>query len=649
MKDTPETSMNVYPQIHFMKYFGQVIKKHQLLLVCSGLLIGGIFLALSFIQTFTSSTIFRFQVNNSSGTSLTSSIQLESLMGKTETIREKSFNYLNSIPFYFELGKELTIHPEGKDLIPVFLRSKNNILMRVKGLFYETFKYEGEVDVSLKVAQALQKIVYFKKNSDNAIIMYVQSGSPELSLKIGRLMGPMVRNIILNNESHDLQISAKHFKTLLSESDENLLRLNDEYLQLQEGQHTDQGKYIPKALMEMEKELRMSRIEVQRFDLMVKRLENEIKKNSVYSIANEEYKYVDQVSMERLSELKQQREVAITKAQSIEKSFSRLQAENADLPETEQIQMTLKWNLEIEQSINKDLLLKTRDIEGLLKLADNSVRVIGDTSLVPAKIKLSRPLRFVFGLILGILAGLIGIYYFYDFFKVIKGQHDLKTLNDGSLLTSIPRVKGKYFESDLWKELPSNHHVMESFRLLMETTIAEKSLCFVSSSKNEGKSFIISNLARNLNRFGTKVLVVDTNFRNSHLTKELSGVEGIKVISAELFKHDKDSFLDRSLLIQQIRIHSKESDVILIDTMSMSDSNDALIAASVANSIVVVASHLETYQHKFHEILNKVQAAGLTNYKLLLNKANSSDEIIKAQARGLDHIDSNTIYLRKSS
>lgn len=631
-----------------MKNFGQLIKKHKLLVLSSGLIVGGLLLALSFIKTFTSSTILRFQVNNSTGSSLSSSLELENLIGKTETIREKSFTYLHSIPFYFELGKELTQHPEGKEFIPVFLRSKNNLLLKFKGLFYDTFSYEGKVDISLQVAQSLQKIVYFKKNSDNTIIMFVQTGSPELSLKIGRILGPIVRDIILNNESHDLQVSETHLKDLLKQSDENLIRLNEEYLQYQESQGRDSGKYAPSALMEMEKELRMSKIEVQRYDLLVKKLESDINKNSVYSIANQEYKYVDQVSIERLGELKQQREIAIAKAQSVEKSYQKLKKENANLPESEQIHSTLKWNLELEQSINKDLLIKTRDIEGLQKLADNSIRVIGDTAIVPSKIKLSKPLRFTLGFMLGIFMSLIGIYYFYDFFKVIRGQNDLKPFNK-NILNSIPRVHTKTKGVDLWKTLPPNHHTMESFRLLMEMTLKEKSLCFVSAGKNEGKTFIISNLAENLSRFGKKVLIVDTNFRNAHVTKYMSGKPGIKVVSAQIFQHDKESLLDRSLLIQEIRAHSRDCDVILIDTVDLSTNNDALTAASVANSVVVVTSYLETFHYRFAEMLRKLEAADISNFQLLLNKANSNDEILKTQERGLDQVDGSTIYLRKSS
>ena len=648
MSEVSKTSMKAYPRINFMKYFGQLIKKHKVLVLSSGFLIGGILLLLSFINSYTSSTIFRFQVNNTPASSLAATVQLESLLGKTETIREKSFNYLHSIPFYFELGSVLTEHPEGKELIPVFLRSKDNLLLKFKALFYDTFSYEGKVDISLRVAQALQKIIAFKKNSDNTIIMFVQTGTPELSLKIGRLLGPMVRKIILENESHDLQVSKAHLQTLLDESNNNLLRLNEEYLQHQENHQRDQGKYASSALMDMEKELRMSKIEVQRLELLVKKLENDIKKNSVYTVANTDYKYVDQIAIERLSELKQQREMALANLQSVEKSYLKLKGENSDLPETEQIRMNLNWNLELEQSINKDLLIKTRDIESLKKLADNSVRVIGDTAIVPKKIKLSKFLRFVLGFLLGAIASIFGIYYFYDFFKVVKGQSDL-ILSGRNILNSIPKVQNIKNDSVLWKELPTNHHVMESFRFLMEMTISEKSLCFISSGKNEGKTFIISNLAENLTRFGKKVLVVDTNFRNSQLTKLLQGKEGIKIISADNFVHDNESLLDRTRLIQEIRTHSKDCEIILIDTQDLSGSNDALIAASVANNTVVVASYLETFQHKLHEMITKLETADIANYQLLLNKANSSDEIIKTQERGLDNVDSQPLYLRKIS
>jgi Mrp family chromosome partitioning ATPase len=652
LQENLDRPVNVYPQMNFIKYFAQIVKKHRLLVISAGFLLGGLILVFSYINHFTSSTMFRFQVNDASSSSVSSSssIHLEGILGKTESIRDKSFNYVQSVSFYSELGKKFRSDPNGQKIIPIFKRSKKNVLLKFKSMFYETFSYDSHIDSDLEVGLALQKIISFKKHSDNSIIMYVRTGKPDLSLSLGRVLSPMVREVILNNETYDLQVSYDHLRGLFNESQQNLLRLTEELIQHQENQQiTNDSKNVPVAMMEMEKEFRMARVEVQRYDLLIKKLSDEVNKNSTYSIENETYKYVDQISTERLEELNQKRDIAAAKTQSVERSLKKIRQQFSNLPESEQTQMSLKWNLELEQSINKDLLIKTRDLEGFKKMAENSLRVIGNTVIVPTQIKISKPLKFVLGFLIGSLFSLIAIYYYYDFFKVIKGQRDLKTFGAKPLLTSMPFIKNHGDQFDVWKNLPSNHHAMESFRNLMEFAIEEKVVAFVSSRKTEGNSFIVSNLAENLTRFGKKVLVVDTNFKRPTISKSLIGKEGIEIVHADMFKHDNESFIDRSALITEIKERSKSCDIILIDTVNLSDSNDALIAASVANATVVLASHLETYLYKIEEIISKLNAAEIFNYSFLLNKADLSDEIIRGQGKALDSVDSNTLYLRKSS
>jgi hypothetical protein len=124
---------------------------------------------------------------------------------------------------------------------------------------------------------------------------------------------------------------------------------------------------------------------------------------------------VDQISIERLNELKQNQESAAAKVSSIEKTLKTTKAEELDLSQEEHSFSNLRGRYELEYSLNKELLLKARDFEGLKKLTDSSVRIIGTTSLVPVKFKVSRPLKIVLGFLFGVVLSLLGIYYYFEY------------------------------------------------------------------------------------------------------------------------------------------------------------------------------------------------------------------------------------------
>ncbi|MFP5387109.1 MAG: hypothetical protein ACLGHN_13600 [Bacteriovoracia bacterium] len=647
MGNDSDNSMNVYPQINFMKYYMQLIKKHWPLVLSIGLFLGSIFYALAFIQNFYSSTLLRFRAD--SGASAPTSL-VSPLGGTQVSLRDKNFNYLQAMPFYFELSRQLNDHPEGPEFIRLFLKSKNNLLVKFKKLFVDVSPLETKESTVTQVAVVLKRIMSFKKDQDNGIYLMVRSGTPELSLKLGRILGELTRKIIVKNESMDIEASATHFKNLLSESQTNLMRLNNEMLENEENQQLDHGSgKTQDAMMDTEKELRMAKIEVQRLDLLIKSLERELNQNSTYSIDNNSYKYIDQVGMERLEELKRDRKSAEAKVKSVSRTYEEMKVKNLGLPVAEQIETNLAWELNLERSIQKDLILKSRDLDSQLKSTETIVQVGRDTNLLPSSVRISKPVKFAMGFFLGIILALIGVYYFYEFFKVLRGSKDLIARTDKNILNSIPLLKKPSKKFDLWRELPSNHQAMESFRHLMEFTLEQKVLTFVSSKSGEGKSFIISNLAENLTRFGKKVLIVDTNFVNPTLSRFLPGHPQIEIVVADKFRHGPGALIDRSLLVKEIKTRSKDCDVILIDTQNLHDCNDALIAASVSNMTVVVASYLETYFYRLDEVIRKLQVAEIPSYTFLWNKANINDEIVTTNTRALDDVDANTLYFSKSS
>jgi Mrp family chromosome partitioning ATPase len=624
---------------NYFRYYGLLALKHRRKIFLLGSFFAILIGSISYIQTFQSSTFFRFQISETRNSNMSDQVNLETILGKTEIVRDKSMIYAQSIPFYFELSRRFAQNEEGRKIIPIIFKSKKNILLKLKTIFFETFSYNVSSDTNLQIAQAFQKIISFNKDSDNTLIMFVKAGSPNLAIRIGAILGPIVREILIENEFHDLAIFDKHLTSQLEQSNQRLKKVEEELLTGKQFK-IETNRDIPSQ--DLEKELRMAKIDLQRHQLLINKLESEIKEKSIYKSETGAYRYIDQVSIERLNELKQNKDLASAKVASLEKSLETLKTEQLDLPQEEHAFNNLKARYEVEYTLNKDLILKARDFEGLKKLTDSSIRIIGSTSLVPIKFKVSRPLKIILGFLFGIITALLALYYYFDYFPVITDLGTLSERFSKQIITVLPEIKSFGAKSDVWKTLPTNHMAVEAIRPLIDEVEGSRIVSILGNQPGDGKSFIISNLAFNLARFGKKVLIIDTNWTSPKFDNDLS--TNIKVISSETFQHDKGSIIDRELLINTIKAHSRNYDYVLIDTCASAHNNDYLVVASVADLNLVIGSFLETFEHKLASLVMKLENSQIHNYAFILNKVDLDHELLAVKVQ--NHILNQPVNIR---
>jgi hypothetical protein len=267
---------------------------------------------------------------------------------------------------------------------------------------------------------------------------------------------------------------------------------------------------------------------------------------------------------------------------------------------------------------------------------------------VPAKLKISRPLKFGLGFVLGVTVFLVGLYYYYDFFKVITDISELAKKKGKEIISVLPEVHGIRGHADLWKILPGNHLAIDAFRSILQKVESAKVISVMGTQPKDGKSFIISNLAFNLSRYGKKVLIVDTNWTNPQFSKDLS--ENIKVLTSHLFKHGKGAIIDKSLLINIIRENWNDFDYILIDTSPSSHNNDLLVVGSLADENIVICTFLETYETRFMALINKLEGSDIENYCFVLNKVDLGHDLLALKSNQMNHVPSDLIkyHLKKT-
>jgi Mrp family chromosome partitioning ATPase len=183
---------------------------------------------------------------------------------------------------------------------------------------------------------------------------------------------------------------------------------------------------------------------------------------------------------------------------------------------------------------------------------------------------------------------------------------------------------------------------VEAIRPLIDEVEGSRIVSIIGNQPGGGKSFIISNLAFNLALYGTNVLIVYTNWTSPKFQSDLS--TNIKVISSETFKHGKGSIIDRELLINTIKAHSREFDYVLIDTCASIHNNDYLVVASVADLNLVIGSFLETFEHKLISLVTKLENSQIHNYAFILNKVDLDHELLAVKVQ--NHILSQPVNIK---
>jgi hypothetical protein len=83
---------------NYLRYYGLLALKHRWKVFLFGTIFALITGSLTYIQTYQSSTFYRFQISEAHNNNQNDDVNLESILGKTETVRDKIINYANSNP-----------------------------------------------------------------------------------------------------------------------------------------------------------------------------------------------------------------------------------------------------------------------------------------------------------------------------------------------------------------------------------------------------------------------------------------------------------------------------------------------------------------------------------------------------------------------
>ncbi|TXR48326.1 GumC family protein [Phyllobacterium endophyticum] len=184
--------------------------------------------------------------------------------------------------------------------------------------------------------------------------------------------------------------------------------------------------------------------------------------------------------------------------------------------------------------------------------------------------------------------------------------------------------------------------------LLSASTKAARAIAITSAGDQEGKTLVVAGLARSLSATGIRTIVVDANFRNPMVAHEFGDqfgpyleevIRGRHTLEAAV-QHDPESSIDFvatqtcqvpaefllgheqfGKLIAQLK---RQYDIVLIDTPALSNSADAIRAASLADTTVLVVRRDTAKMEDVITAITRLRADGRKVSGIVLNSDHHS-------------------------
>lgn len=272
----------------------------------------------------------------------------------------------------------------------------------------------------------------------------------------------------------------------------------------------------------------------------------------------------------------------------------------------------------------------------------------------------------IVGLFIGILIDLLYLVILIKFDKNIKNDKDLESDFSLKVLGSIPlknykkNADIKLINSEIEKTSTNKafKQLRSNIQFLNVNNRTKNIILLTSSSENEGKSYVSSNLAVSYANVGKKVIIVDADLNSGNQAQifnipndmglsnflsnlDMSGVEinerinsfiretnikNLNVITSGTIPPNSSELLSSSKLPEMLKDLSVFYDVIIIDGTKILNKLDSLILSRYANSVAIVTVENKTKKDDLWKTKRDIQNVGGRIVGIILNKVKIKGE-----------------------
>lgn len=184
---------------------------------------------------------------------------------------------------------------------------------------------------------------------------------------------------------------------------------------------------------------------------------------------------------------------------------------------------------------------------------------------------------------------------------------------------------------------------------IMFTGVENKVICLTSCGTGDGKSLVTFALARTFAENGSRVMLIDTDLRNSYLYKRdwidsetvglshyLSGmasiedavyatdIENLFLLPAGGVRSNSTELLGKERMKKLITAAKKTFDYVLVDTAPLGMLVDAAIVASLCDGVALVVDTTNNNRRMVSSVRNQLVQANPNFLGVILNKADET-------------------------
>ena len=263
-------------------------------------------------------------------------------------------------------------------------------------------------------------------------------------------------------------------------------------------------------------------------------------------------------SDEKILERRIEKELELKEAEeglaSINRELARLRQNKLSLVSSDANVQTLMQRLELIEKEYLQLTSKTSDMTIEMESSSYPVKLVTHAQ-VPDKAEPNHQLIVsgFAGMVSGTMC--VVLIFFLTFLDVsLNSPHQFSKFTNVQLLATVNKIKAKNL--DIQQLFSSNggdpkrenfKESLRNLRYLVESSGANKFL-FTSTKDQEGKTFLIMNLAHALTLKNKKVLLIDTNFKNNTLTQMSSQTDHLLNNSRLIGENDlEEEFVSKAM------------------------------------------------------------------------------------------------------
>ncbi len=551
----------------------------------------------------------------------------------------------------------------------IFAKNKIKDNLRIRSLLETSLDSTVAADDE-DLADHLLGMTQFRKSDQDLIDVIVRSPNRANAVEFVNFVGGVALNYITDFESKELEDAEKYLNSQLGDSQVEITDINKQIGAFKDKQDTvnlaagETVSFLNAHLYKLQEEMEMVQIKLKENNLVINKMVEAVRgtklaENEVVDLNSEFFEGRGRV-VDRIKDLKDEREVLLAKQRALEENVKKLVAKIK--PQYEQKIYEFKKKLDGEHNLFQELRRQIFEIKIMKISVANRVRLFDQATLKNSTREESLVKKLLVSMVVStfIFSLLLFVWDYYN--PRLRVRADLSNLGVNYLGSVPDLVKESYFRRRRNVNLRKSKSIVCDFDSINPGAVAFKYIrtrlsqimqkkksgqamviSITSANSDEGKSVVALNLAIAFGRFYKKTLLVDGDFIKNSITRYLNLDEAPGLYEhlrngthlndlIQMGVHDVFSYLPAGTPSLQSDVLREDTlsefyekirklyDIVIIDTPAFSALPDGLVLSQMSDLHIVVAKAHTTRISDLQEVrenldlLNDQGTYGILNF-----------------------------------